>query len=679
MTEQPGLLARIGRWFGWGRDAEDYGQGAELIERYAETRALAAPETVASSEERPDAREYRELPALRGTVWDRKRQLDQIIYALEDGQFGDAARLADQMRRDDRIRACEMTRTKALVSVPVEWEAAQIRGRETSKTRAVRDAAKLDWPKMVSPSAIAKLAYWGRRCGIGIGEWVWDTSGERWVPRLKVWHPQWLDWDWTRRCYRLQVQGIEKPDGTYEGGGWVYLPRTDREVWSDGHWVIYTPDGYEYAWMEGNVRALADLYLYRRWDWRDWARRNEVHGLPIRKAVVPSGGDVKDKDRFVRSLSRLGNETTLECPDGGPGKKYDLELVESTVRGAETFGEMMDRLDASIGAVELGQNASGPKVATLSEDGRAGQDEAVRSDLVRADCRIYETLTEQGLTWWTLYNYGDRALTPKPVPQLEPKVDQAKKAGALQGLAGALLAFADAGAPIDQRAILEDEGLPLLDAPEEDEDAEVVAGAPAGDAPKLELTPTAIGAITKVNEARKSQGMGPLTRTDGTPDPDGELSIAEYLAKKAAVVAKGEAAQQGDAGAAEQASTQETLSALIAGRFVEVTWRYEPEQITTLAAGAARRALLAARPARLASGRYAERLAARARARAVAALGPDLKAIMVAVQSATSFDDLRDRLVEQYRSMSPERLARLVEKARIMAELSGRYEVLESL
>lgn len=61
---------------------------------------------------------------------------------------------------------------------------------------------------------------------------------------------------------------------------------------------------------------------------------------------------------------------------------------------------------------------------------------------------------------------------------------------------------------------------------------------PIGDS-TLELTPSDLAQIVTVNEARESVKLPKLTLPDGSPDPDGELTIAEFRAKKEA---KGESA-----------------------------------------------------------------------------------------------------------------------------------------
>lgn len=60
----------------------------------------------------------------------------------------------------------------------------------------------------------------------------------------------------------------------------------------------------------------------------------------------------------------------------------------------------------------------------------------------------------------------------------------------------------------------------------------------------LELTSTDLGTIVKVNEARSAKGLGPLLLPGGQPDPDGELTIAEYKAKHSAVISEAVSAEQ---------------------------------------------------------------------------------------------------------------------------------------
>jgi hypothetical protein len=61
------------------------------------------------------------------------------------------------------------------------------------------------------------------------------------------------------------------------------------------------------------------------------------------------------------------------------------------------------------------------------------------------------------------------------------------------------------------------------------------------------LTATDVANIVTVNEARASQGLGPLLLANGETDPDGNLMVAEFKAKRAAMIAMVAGAEQGQA------------------------------------------------------------------------------------------------------------------------------------
>lgn len=422
-------------------------------------------------------REFQSLPVYGAVEVDKVGAIRAILYQLEQGYFFDAARLWDVMRRDDRIAGCLTTRWNALLRTPLQWQP----GKDTAKGRKIAAAAEELWPQMVSAGALAQLADWGNAVGIGVGELVWSKD---WTPRLKVWHPQFLFWDWSSRRFRLLVNGYE--DGSAINDTWVELPRTDRDVYSDGQWVIYCPGGFNEAWLRGMLRPLAEPYLIRRWTYRDAARYSEVYGIPMRGVVVPSAASEKDKDRFVRSVGRLGNESVIELPQVDSGVGFDLKLIETTGNGA-IFDLLMAKVEASIGNTILGQSVAGEKPASIGS-GQQNQDEQVRDDIRRADCRVYETLRDQVLRWWTVYQFGDAALTPLPVPQLDPPEDQQKKAQVLVALAQALPTLKGFGADVAQ--VLEDTGVPLLP-----EGERQVAPPPVEDAPQEPAEPEQLSAV----------------------------------------------------------------------------------------------------------------------------------------------------------------------------------------
>ena len=64
---------------------------------------------------------------------------------------------------------------------------------------------------------------------------------------------------------------------------------------------------------------------------------------------------------------------------------------------------------------------------------------------------------------------------------------------------------------------------------------------------KVSLTATDVASIVTVNEARASQGLGPLMLANGEFDPDGRLMVTEFKAKRAAMLAMVTNAEKGQA------------------------------------------------------------------------------------------------------------------------------------
>jgi phage gp29-like protein len=69
---------------------------------------------------------------------------------------------------------------------------------------------------------------------------------------------------------------------------------------------------------------------------------------------------------------------------------------------------------------------------------------------------------------------------------------------------------------------------------------------------------------------------------------------------------------------------------------------------------------------------FADELIEGARRLGVAALDPDLKAVMSDLHAAKDYDDLRARLVVRHADMDRNRLAVLVERTMLLAQLAGR-------
>jgi len=98
---------------------------------------------------------------------------------------------------------------------------------------------------------------------------------------------------------------------------------------------------------------------------------------------------------------------------------------------------------------------------------------------------------------------------------------------------------------------LDADGKPITDPdqnPDADDDVDPSTPTPAAPdtASDVQLTATDIGAIITVNEGRSKMGFGPLLLPSGANDPDGFISIAEFKAKHAQVVAESARVTTGD-------------------------------------------------------------------------------------------------------------------------------------
>jgi phage gp29-like protein len=424
--------------------------------------------------------------------------------------------LWDAMKRDDRISGTTRTRVGALIAAPLEIKPAN------GKARAARVAKLLSgdgenehglWGQMCPPDVIKSLSGWGNALGFGLGEIIWQCSAGEWLPRLRIWHPQFVYWDW--QDARFMVMARE---------GMIPLPRIDQDPMGDGKWVVWCPYGVQYGWLDGLVRPLADKYMMRGWNYRDWARSNERQGMATFGAMVPAGADDNVKNEFVRRIATLGSDAVLELPQlEGESGGFDLKMIESTSRNWETFKAFNADIDVDIAITVLGQNLTtevqgGSRAAAQVQN-------LVRIDKAIEDAGIASCIREQMLTWWALYNFGDPELAPRPEYQVEPPEDEVQEATALKMLGDALNAMKTAQAPIDIRTILDRAGVPMLTEEEEAAQKAVAAEEAAARAKAMGLP--AVGADDKDDaEDDDADGKSKPGQKLLPPVPPGEAALS---------------------------------------------------------------------------------------------------------------------------------------------------------
>lgn len=416
----------------------------------------------------PSKRTYRELPVTVFNDWDNAWLVRNALADLERGMFRSASYLVDAMGRDDRISGVMTSRVSGLQSLPLEFKSAG----ETKRALAATELVKEHWDEMAPAPELAQLHEWGVMLGYGLAQKIWDTQDGIWVPRLQLWHPSFLYWRWdTFSLWVITADGlVEVPKG------------------GDENWFLYAPYGYYRGWMHGKVRAIALPWLMRAWARRDWARYNEVYGLGLIKAKIPAQASQSDgsKDRFVDNLANRGSEPVIECEQDENGKGFDFDIVEAKSTGYLTFPQQIGDVDAAIAIALIGQNLT-------TEGGRGGGGAfalgkvhyEVKQEITKSDNATWgPTLQAQLLRPFCKFNIGDEHLAPLPDRQVDPPADKAQEADALDKLSTAVKTFADAGAPVDVRELLDEQGVPLISPEEEakrktEQDAKAKADADA--------------------------------------------------------------------------------------------------------------------------------------------------------------------------------------------------------
>jgi phage gp29-like protein len=337
----------------------------------------------------------RDIPIALITRWTP----DLIQNALDQhmlGNFTQSAFLCDAMTGDDRISATLGQRMGALFSRPMKTTPC-MNGVESSDAEAVAvaDAWTAAWDRMAPLSVLEEVHTWGITESIVPVEVQWDRSVTPWQPYLKPWHPTHLMWRWDLRKFTIvTMDGIE-----------VIEP-------GDGRWMLYTPHGPWRGWRRAAVRPLAMPWYVRQLSWRDHARYNERHGMPILKAKAPARSDPTLRDRWVHGLSQLGQESVVLCPQNVDGTGFDIEMLEARDRAWESFGALASRADMAIVLAILWQNLTSE--VTGGSYAAAAVHEGVQTTGSRYDdATLSACLFEQVARPFAAWNFGRPELAPK--------------------------------------------------------------------------------------------------------------------------------------------------------------------------------------------------------------------------------------------------------------------------
>lgn len=573
-------------------------------------------------------------------LWDSVPLVQSALAELENGDFRTAALLCEATGRDDRITATMDARINGVLSLPLDFEPGIENNEKAAK---VAEEVKASWATMFPEATLASLIKWGRLVGVAPGELVWaatDTpEGKRWVPTLKIWHPQFLYWDWSKRDFMVLTQSAGS------------LPIGE----APGQWLLYCPKGRYLAWQAGLIRALAIIFLVRMWALRDWARHSEKFGLCIVKAIVPKGADKDVKNTYFESIAGLGSENTIKIEVGNKDEaSFGAELLEPKQTATEVFQGLIQQCDSSIAILALGQN-----LTTEVKGGAfaaAKVHDRVRGDFLRSDAvTLSTTLREQVLKPYAAFNFGDPELAPRPKWKTDPPEDAKDTSQAALNASQALTSMQTAKAPVNERQFLEKFNIPLYSEEEWDE-----IKAEREEEAQAALEQAQLGEPGQaVPPSKKKPGKGKKNAPSAEPDENETAKPKAMLPPELMKVLRELPITGWD---------KETVvaRAKILSQLGTPLERPTAQAKDGLPEGHVRGQV------------FADDLADDAIRSGANALGPDLAGVLDDVLAMTSYDDLRARLLKRLKGMDRTAVAEVVERATILAHSAGRLAVVES-
>lgn len=438
------------------------------------------------------------------------------------GRFRMAARMAASMRTDDALFVARENRLAPLQCLPVEMVPAK--GARSEPIAREGDALFGRRGVGVTTSTIVDIqdALVNHSVAIGVNTWSTRADGSRIDVAMRPWPMEFVRWDAQSRTYKTQVDGA--PDETIVHG--------------DGRWVVFTKTDID-PFKNGALLPASLVWARHAFALRDWAKGSVAHGSAKMVGEMPANVPLRDKDgnptpEAKAFLDLLRALTSEDSPIGLRPFGSKSEFVANGSTAWQVWKELVDNAEKAAARIYLGTdgvlgaNGGAPGVDISALFGVATT--KVQGDIEAIERSILTGVIEP----WCALNFGDSTLAPQRkylVP--DPDQDARHKAHAERRAAfyADIAAMRSNGFEVTTAYVeklaekLELDPIPALPA------------ATNAKAPSIALAPTDLARVVSVNEARASAGLPALLRPDGSADPDGNLTVEEYAAKKAAAVA----------------------------------------------------------------------------------------------------------------------------------------------
>lgn len=476
--------------------------------------------------------------------------------------------------------------------------------------------------------------------GISNTEIIWDTSEGQWMPARLEWRdPRWFRFS--------QVDG--RTPLLRDNAGDVRLPPFKFITAS-----IAAKSGLPVR--SGLARLAAWSWMFKAYTLRDWAIFTQTFGQPVRVGKYPAGASEGDKQTLFDAVANIAGDCAAIIP-----QSMNLDFIESknVGPGSDLFEKRANWLDKQMSKAVLGQTATTD--ATPGQLGSGGEHREVQGDIERADAKALSAILNRDLLRpWIQLNYGPQ----KSYPRI--KIGRVEEADT-EGLADDLEKLVRMGLKVQASEVRDRYGFA-----DPDEGAELLVAS----------EPTAVGATIVPTVTGLDAKATPST----TPAGDLALDpvIAEYQLNGAQIDAVMRIIQELVAGRVPEDVAASLIAAVgipeeRAKAMAAAAAKFKPSTDgapadAAAAAQAAFHAMSKARPKRDADA--VEQLAVAAEELAQPANDDMIDAVRDVVESAKNLDDLREQLGKL--KLSEDKLAKAMQLALVMAQLSGRADIADA-
>lgn len=454
-------------------------------------------------------------PPIRSTrahAWDIE-SIRRARDAQLRGDFATPVALAEAMRTDDALFTAYHNRIAPQSSLATQLAPASGARGEAARKRAASSV-------FVSRSVLAGLHGTLANHGVAIGyvEHEIDEAGTQIDMRLTEWPLDLVRWDATREVLTTRTLADPRVDIMHGDGRWIVFRKVRHLPWTQDACVL--PGGLVWA---AHATGLAD-----------WNAVTRAHGMSKIVGELPEGVALNDADGQLTAEARAFLEMLRDMVSGDvaaglrpPGSKTDFlasgssawQVFDTLITGREkAAARIYLGTDATLGSVG---GAPGVDIATLF---------GVATTRLQGDLGAIEEGLSSGLyVPWAAVNLGDSRYAPR-FEYLIPDPDEDAKSTEYAARVGRLLDAVErmraAGMVVEQSDI--DALAAALKVPR-------VPQLAAADrrTSTLQLAPTDIARVVRVNEARGSQGLPPLDDARGQMFLD-ELAAATKQAEPGA-------------------------------------------------------------------------------------------------------------------------------------------------